>query len=108
MKVKEFTIAPQRSVRVENELWEPSMARASREDDTLSQVIRRFLAEYKNGNDIITKAELLRQKAEAWDNGHSAGCDERFAHLDLDGALGGSEPRNPYTPTDTIIEEEAS
>lgn len=112
MTTQSFTIAPQRSVRVENELWEPAMARASREDDTLSQVIRRFLAEYRNGNDtmFIAKTELLRQKAEAWDHGHSAGFDdgsvaEVYAR---DGELGyerGSEPvltRNPYNPAEAL------
>lgn len=52
-------VREQRSVRVEDELWYPAMARAAREDDTLSQVIRRFLDGYVKSDPLHqdTKSE---------------------------------------------------
>ena len=52
---EELTIAPQRSVRVEDELWLPVKALCEERDDTISQVIRRGLVDYLRTGGVVDK-----------------------------------------------------
>lgn len=45
--------APRRAVRVPDELWAATAARAAREDITLSQLIRRWLTDYVANGDYL-------------------------------------------------------